>query len=238
MKNQYFGDVNDYKKYCIIRLLAQDLGLSTTVCWMLTPDDARGDGRRVGYLKKPRVWRKYDPVLFDYLKSYVVDYGRRTIKVVQNNAVLGNCNFFDRIITDDPKDRADYFLKLSDITKNSDVVFLDPDNGLEVASVPYGGKNSSKYVYQQDVRNAYESGCSVLVYQHFPRRPHDKFVKDVIDRFEGIGGLGTVVSFCTSTVVFFLLLHKWHENVLKKGPGVTGKRFDGLADISFHDLRS
>lgn len=39
MKNQYFGDINDYRKYGLIRLLTGAGKLKTTVCWMLTPDD-------------------------------------------------------------------------------------------------------------------------------------------------------------------------------------------------------
>ena len=43
MKNQYFGDINDYRKYGLIRLLADGGKIKAGVCWMLTPDDTRTD---------------------------------------------------------------------------------------------------------------------------------------------------------------------------------------------------
>ena len=39
MKNQYFGDINDYRKYGLLRLIAKKTGLKIGICWMLTPDD-------------------------------------------------------------------------------------------------------------------------------------------------------------------------------------------------------
>jgi hypothetical protein len=44
MKNQYFGDENDYKKYGLLRMLAGEVKMKTAVCWMLTPDVEVGDG--------------------------------------------------------------------------------------------------------------------------------------------------------------------------------------------------
>ncbi|HEX8408058.1 MAG TPA: hypothetical protein VF883_04300 [Thermoanaerobaculia bacterium] len=43
MKNQYFGDVNDYVKYGMLRAFAQEV--SVAVVWMMTPDDGSTDGR-------------------------------------------------------------------------------------------------------------------------------------------------------------------------------------------------
>jgi hypothetical protein len=37
MKVQYFGDVNDYRKFALLRLLASKGGFKIGVCWMLIP---------------------------------------------------------------------------------------------------------------------------------------------------------------------------------------------------------
>ncbi|CAA9432540.1 MAG: hypothetical protein AVDCRST_MAG37-733 [uncultured Rubrobacteraceae bacterium] len=50
MKNQYFGDVSDYRKYGLLRVLSSEGEISTGVCWMLTPSDGRTDGRKLEYL--------------------------------------------------------------------------------------------------------------------------------------------------------------------------------------------
>src|SRR5689334_17138573 len=45
MKHQYFGDVNDYRKYGLLRSIQKEAGLRVAVCWMLTPNDGRSDGK-------------------------------------------------------------------------------------------------------------------------------------------------------------------------------------------------
>ena len=52
MKNQYFGDVNDYKKYGLLRGLSCDGAIKTFVCWMLTESDNRIDGNKRIFLSK------------------------------------------------------------------------------------------------------------------------------------------------------------------------------------------
>ena len=67
MKNQYFADINDYRKYGLLRTF-QSTGIGKLlVAWMLTPDDGRQDGRSRSYLKEARSWRRYDPELYERL---------------------------------------------------------------------------------------------------------------------------------------------------------------------------
>src|SRR3954464_1849408 len=73
MKNQYFGDVNDYRKYGLLRSLVLADGLRIGVCWMLTPDDHRPDGEKTKYLnpRSERNWRSLDPILYEFLQRKV-----------------------------------------------------------------------------------------------------------------------------------------------------------------------
>jgi len=61
MKNQYFGDINDYRKYGLIRILSDGGIIRTGICWMLTPDDTRTDVKFTQYLAKPEEYKKFDP---------------------------------------------------------------------------------------------------------------------------------------------------------------------------------
>ena len=51
VKNQYFGDQNDYFKYDLLLFLAEGLsGLKRlSVVWMLTANDKSNDGGKRGY---------------------------------------------------------------------------------------------------------------------------------------------------------------------------------------------
>ena len=60
MKNQYFGDINDYRKYGLLLALQSNGAGSLLVAWMLTPDDGGRDGGLRSYLKVPDIWAKYD----------------------------------------------------------------------------------------------------------------------------------------------------------------------------------
>ena len=70
MKDQYFGDVNDYRKYGLLRALGH-AGFKTLVVWMLTPNDGRSDGRFTDYLDQPSHWKHYDEELYDALHDWV-----------------------------------------------------------------------------------------------------------------------------------------------------------------------
>jgi len=58
MKNQYFGDIHDYRKYGLLRSIIEATQLRLLVAWMLTPDDGGSDGSRLSYLNKPLKWGK------------------------------------------------------------------------------------------------------------------------------------------------------------------------------------
>jgi hypothetical protein len=65
MKEQYVGDLNDYRKYALLRALAAGGENRIAVAWMLTPPDDRNDGNKRAYLDQPEKHRRFDPDLFD-----------------------------------------------------------------------------------------------------------------------------------------------------------------------------
>ena len=69
VKNQYFGDINDYRKYGILRCILSVTHFRLLVAWMLTPDDGSSDGGFTDYLRKPDIWSHYDPELFYGIKK-------------------------------------------------------------------------------------------------------------------------------------------------------------------------
>jgi hypothetical protein len=192
------------------------------------------DGRRVGYLKQPDTWQKYDPQLFCHLRDEVIDKGNRRVSVIEEADVLKNCRFFDEQMQDDGDKRDDYFERFFRFAEGVDFVFFDPDNGLGVKSVPRGKKGSSKYVYRDELETAYNHGYSILLYQHFPRRPREPFIRDIVRQFRGLKGIRWVVSFSSSHVVFLLFPQPHHENVLHSNAIQVANSWGNMMQVKIH----
>jgi hypothetical protein len=205
MKNQYFGDVNDYKKYGLLRILTGHGELSTAVCWMLTPDDSRSDGRFTGYLSQPTKWRSYDPLLYDHLRNAVVIQKRRDVQYAADVKLVPGARYDDRLLPDDAEGREAYWRSFSHVAEGCTLVFFDPDNGLEVKSKPYGRKDSSKYLYWHELSQTLDRGYSALIYQHFRREKRDRFIARMAQEMHRRTQQRVVYSFRTNRVVFFLL---------------------------------
>jgi len=213
MKNQYFGDINDYKKYSLLRILSGYGQIQTSICWVLTEDDTRNDGSRIKYLEKPEKWQGYDPVVFEHLRENVLKKGVRDVHIIERGDILPNCSFYREYVHDDNSLRDEFFKEFRDFSKGTDLVFFDPDNGLEIKSVPRGRKGSSKYVYWDEVRASYEAGHSLMIYQHFPRKPRELFLRNLVRKFKDIVGTHRVFSYCTYHVTFLLLPQPDHEDL-------------------------
>ena len=122
MKNQYFGDINDYKKYGILRTLAEGGSRKIALCWMLTGDDGRTDGRFTAYLKQPHRWRSFDPELFDSLRNLVLNEGRRRIELVSSARLIRGSVSFSNALSDTGRDL--YFTKFRETAGNASLVFF------------------------------------------------------------------------------------------------------------------
>lgn len=236
MKNQYFGDINDYKKYSLLRHLTGNGEIETVVCWVLTDDDSGNDGRRIRYLEQPETWKKYDPIVFEYLRDYVLGKGIRRIDIIEKANVLNNCRFYNEIIQDDVHLRDQYFDRFFEFAEGADLVFFDPDNGLGVKSVPRGKKKSSKYIYWSEVEQSYNSGHSILLYQHFPRTRRDSFIRGLIQQFKALDGIRSVISYCTLHVAFLLIPQPHHEDMFTQNTDRLSEDWGDVIRVKKHPV--
>jgi hypothetical protein len=228
MKNQYFGDINDYRKYGLLRVLSGDGKISSGVCWMLTPSDGRTDGQFLRYLDQRDRWRGYDSDLFEHLYRCVRVDNQRDVRWVEDSDVLPNARFFSRMLSDDARARRDYFSGMLESFRDIDLIFFDPDNGFEVPSKPMGRRGSSKYLYWGEMYNAYRSGHSVLIYQHFVRENRESFIQRIAARICAETNAALIYSFRTSNVVFFLASQAQHADHFTRQseriPGIWGQQ--------------
>ena len=88
MKNQYFGDINDYRKYGLLRILQSKGNGRLLVAWMLTPDDGSRDGGFRSYLHDPGTWMRYDPQLFTDLAGLLRPASIPEVALIERSALL------------------------------------------------------------------------------------------------------------------------------------------------------
>jgi hypothetical protein len=134
MQNRYTGDIGDYMKLGILRALSG--GYRLGVAWWLFPDeDHNKDGRHISYLRQPLRWRQLDPQLFDALEE-IVTSGRRYVRSLETANLLPSAVFASTPIPSDPtlrrrQVRRQWFTTVQRTLERADLVFVDPDNGLE-----------------------------------------------------------------------------------------------------------
>jgi hypothetical protein len=210
MKDQYFGDINDYLKYGLLRTFRHDAKLSMMLCWMLTPSDGRTDGSRIKYLSQPKIWSSFDSRLFEFLSKTVILNNKRCIAEIENSGLLENTKFFSKLVPTNSEDRRNYFQKLFQQSQDVDIIFFDPDNGIEVPSKPSNRKDSEKFLYWLEIQEAYRRNHSLLIYQHFPRENRETYTNRMSAKIFEKCEAEALYSFRTHSVVYFLVLQKQH----------------------------
>ena len=88
MKNQYFGDVNDYRKYGLLRALQSNGRTTLLVAWMLTPDDGGRDGGFRSYLDSPAMWAQCDHHLFSGLTGLLRSTAQPSVALIEGADLL------------------------------------------------------------------------------------------------------------------------------------------------------
>lgn len=208
MKNQYFGDVNDYLKYGLLRQLSNEGRFKICVCWMLTEPDGTTEGGKTKYLNQENKYRHFDPILFDYLSAMINTQQRKVWSMPTD--LLPSTIFHSDLLTDRGHERLDYFQKLRQIAVDAQLIFFDPDNGLEIKSVQKGRKRSSKFVYWDELSEVYRQKKSILLFQHFRRIKHEPFISEMASEMRARLGIESVISLRTNNVVYFLLPQPEH----------------------------
>jgi hypothetical protein len=150
MQNRYVGDIGDYLKLGILRALSP--GYRLGVAWWLFPDeDHNNDGRHIDYLDQPAQWRHFDPQLFDALGEIVLS-GQWDVRALEAADILPGAIFANDVIPRRRKARQEWFSGVQRALRDADLVFVDPDNGLEPDGHSHGSSKSGKSVLLGELR--------------------------------------------------------------------------------------
>ena len=176
MKDQYAGDVGDYTKLGILRGL-EKAGFSIGLNWYLTPDEPEHsktytDGKHITFLDK--TCDTPDKELYLALKPIAKSKNRSVARLERAN-LFENALFWNKML--EAKSRDMWHSEALKKLHKQDIIFLDPDNGLEVKSTKPYSKNGNKYTTYQEVANYYEKGSTVIIYNHRDRKPESEYLK-------------------------------------------------------------
>ena len=190
MQDRYTGDAGDFGKYGLLRRLRglDDPTLRLGVIWYRTgksivESDSTNDGKYTTYLlgENERLYRPCDPPLYDRLRQIALPGPRsdRRVQAVEQSGLLGPDARFHSEYLPGPDKKASQQERQEVVaqrrrwvqtarrnTADCDILFLDPDNGLEIPSEPMTRFNAPKYTYLEEVQQFFGRGQSLVIYQH------------------------------------------------------------------------
>jgi hypothetical protein len=153
MQNKYFGDVHDFYKFYFLKEITKDYSLG--IHWCLVPNEINGnDGNKPLTLNE----EKKDSVLCNILttcKEHDVKYIKPYFPSKTRYYDCLHKEYFKDFVYDE-----EAVSKL----KNQDVIFFDPDNGIEVASTT--NKKKYKFVSYRLLYNFWKLGKSLIIFQY------------------------------------------------------------------------
>lgn len=177
MQDRYIGDVGDFGKYGLLRGLSRGSKTKLGIIWYLFPDESHNsDGRHIRYLRR-RELRHLDAQLHDRLDLLVGSGRRSVLALARSNIFPRGTVYFNKPVTPDiPSGRAarqayrsQWSADSLSATAKCGLVFFDPDNGMEVKSVPRHASKSGKYIFWDELSPFWNRGQSLVIYHHLNR---------------------------------------------------------------------
>ena len=113
-----------------------------------------------------------------------------------------------------------------------DIVFLDPDNGLETVKMHQDVSAKEKHVTWQEIKDYYNRGQSVILYHHRPQSDSkevcvQKMLEFQKNHLQADGVLGLEYYRFTNRY-YFLFAHQAHLSILDAVYHSVAKNWEGL----------
>lgn len=174
MQNRYVGDVGDFGKYGLLRVLMGACG-RLGIVWYLVPDENHtNDGRHIDYLNKPE-FEACDPALFASLKE-IINLGRRHTRAVEQSGIFPpETVYYSQSLSFDGRtnrqwQREDWLRGAMQAVSGCDIIFCDPDNGLQPPTVEKQDRRAAKYIFYDEAEAFLSSADTLVIYHHLSRQ--------------------------------------------------------------------
>lgn len=133
MQQRQFGNIGDFIKIAFLRNIAQ--GRRLAVCWYLTEQkkETTLEEKHFDYLNRPGEFRHFSPEVFDALKAIVAGRGAQPngLCALEKSGLLEGALFHRTEVPRRTLHRHVWMEGLVQSVGKADLVFLDPDNGIQ-----------------------------------------------------------------------------------------------------------
>lgn len=188
MQDRYAGDVGDFGKFSLLRALCADSNNKLGVVWYRLPDENHnGDGCNIDYISNPQ-YNACDEKLVNCLSKVVT--GERSIAHLEKLDILPDSTVyfsqtfdFHKKYTTQPKahkagrhnGRLQWLNEAVKALSQCNIVFVDPDNGIEIPSIPNINQiKSGKYAYVTELKELFSGKDACIIYHHLNmNEPHE-----------------------------------------------------------------
>lgn len=207
MRHNFVNDIGDYAKYALLRVLSSDrtMKIHLGVIWYLTVHpELNGDGRRRAHISREG-WDGLDFELLGKMRAIEASLRSRHdlhLSLIEKSDILPDGTvFFSEPLPDmtGPSfnrlcERASWFARAQEKVSGCELIFLDPDNGLEVRSVGLSSRFAGKYATVAEMASLLSVGAGVIFYQHCDRSPWSAQRARICKQIEsGISGLHVTI---------------------------------------------
>jgi hypothetical protein len=180
MQEAWVGNVGDFGKFALLRHLVD--GRRLAICWYLTKEKRRGrqHDKHFYYLKRPGDFRHLAPEVFDALKK-IVDDGQSASRLtaLETSGLVAAMQFHGTDVPERRSQRETWAQELADSVSAADLVYLDPDNGIQ------GKRLTPKHVALQEIAALRQDGRVLVIGQRQAGRQLQ--AKFLVDRMRSVG---------------------------------------------------
>ena len=169
MQERYLGDIHDFMKFFFIKFLSLKFNKKIGLNWYLISTDSLGlkekelkDGERRNFLNN-EYFRNLDYKIFNELLRLKKKKNRAISFFEKKSHLKSYIMFFSEKI--ESQDRNLWFQSSMNYFTESDIIFLDADNGLIVDSIRNKSKKSNKYIKFCELKKLFNAGKTIIFTQ-------------------------------------------------------------------------